>query len=205
MDFPSNSNKQKQEANKPQKKAVEKVVSGEVITQKKSVGEKFKSVFLGGEFKSSMKYIAAEVLLPAFRNMIVDATTKGVERVIYGDSTPRRPSSSNRGGPRVSYNAYYDRPNRPYSNAASYNPRQSRRQEVSNFILADRAEAEIVMERLTDLIDKFDVASVADLHDLVGLPATYVDNKWGWSSLAHADIRQVREGFLLDLPPIEPI
>lgn len=202
MDFPSNTNKEKEQLKNPKpKKVVEKIVTGEVIQHKKTLSEKFKSVFLGGEFKSSIKYIGAEVLLPALRNMVVDATTKGIERVIYGESTPRR--RIERTGPRVSYNNPFDRPSRS-SQGPMYAPR-GRRQQISNIILSSRAEAELVVERLSDIIDKFDVASVADLHDLVGLPTSYVDNKWGWSSLNYVDIRQVREGYLIDLPEIEPI
>jgi len=76
---------------------------------------------------------------------------------------------------------------------------------VHEIILISREDAETVLERLVDIIDKYDVASVADLHDLVGLPTTYVDNKWGWTNLAQVDIRQIREGFLIDLPSAEQI
>lgn len=200
MDFPSNANKNKEPIKKPEK-IIEKVVTGEVKQHKSSMGERFKSIFLGGEFRSSLRYISAEVLLPALRNMIVDATSKGIERVIYGESAPRR--RTERTGPRVSYNTPFDRPTRPQSQPV-YTPR-GRRQQISNIILSSRAEAELVVERLNDIIDKYDVASVADLHDLVGLPTSYVDNKWGWSSLSYVDIRQVREGYLLDLPEIEAI
>lgn len=72
-------------------------------------------------------------------------------------------------------------------------------------ILATRSEAELVLERLGDIIDKFEVASVGDLHDLLGLPQTHVDQKWGWTYVGDASIRQVREGYLLDLPLAAPI
>jgi hypothetical protein len=201
MDFPSNANKEKDQPKKKPEKVVEKIVVGEVIQHKKTLNERFKEVFLGGEFKSSVRYIGAEVLLPALRNMVVDATTKGIERVIYGEAAPRR--RQERPGPRVSYNSPFDRPVRPQQ-PPTYAPR-GRRQQISNIILASRAEAELVVERLGDIINQFDVATVADLHDLVGLPTTYVDNKWGWTSLTYVDIRQVREGYLIDLPEIEPI
>lgn len=63
----------------------------------------------------------------------------------------------------------------------------------------------MVLERLNDIIDRYEVASVADLHELVGLPTTHVDNKWGWENVRYAEVRQIREGFLLDLPPAMPI
>jgi hypothetical protein len=63
----------------------------------------------------------------------------------------------------------------------------------------------MVLERLSDIIEQYAVASLADLHELAGIPTTHVDNKWGWESLRFAEIRQIREGYLLDLPPAEAI
>jgi hypothetical protein len=47
--------------------------------------------------------------------------------------------------------------------------------------------------------------SLADLFDTVGLPATHVDNKWGWTNLASVEVRQVREGWQISFPPLEEI
>ena len=44
-----------------------------------------------------------------------------------------------------------------------------------------------------------------DLYDLTGLPSAHVDNKWGWTYLTNTEIRQIRDGYLLDLPPMEEI
>lgn len=202
MDYPSNSNRKKEEISKP-KKEIEKVITTDAIVHKKTLSDRFKNVFLGGEFKSSVRYISAEVLLPAFRNMIVDATTKGIERVIYGESAPKRPASTMQS--RMSYNTPVDRSYSKFASPNTYTASRNRRYDVNNIILVSKEEAETVLERLNDIIERFDVVSVADLHQLVGLPSTYVDNKWGWSSLRFADVRQIREGFLLDLPPVEPI
>lgn len=214
MDFPGNShnplgdNKQispKETKEEAPKKDIQKVVSTDAVQRPKSIGRRFKALFSGGEAKGALKYIVADVMIPALRNLVVDATTKGVERIVYGNSPPRRYEP---GRPRVSYNSpsvvdrYARRPGMlpdqpPYS--------RGRRQEVSEIILTSREDAELVVERLTDIIDKYDVASVADLHELVGLPSSHVDNKWGWSVLTYANVRQIREGYLIDLPPAEPI
>lgn len=212
MDFPGNSHHNKAldtgKSPKVQKEPVLKVVSSDVITKKKPLGKRFKDVFFGGEFKSATHYVTTEVLLPALKNLIVDATSKGVERVIYGDTSPRRRMDYSR--TRVSYNTSPLRDVRdprlrgtlPDQPPLGY---RGRRQDVNDIVLVSRGDAEIVIERLGDIIDKYEVASVADLHDLVGLPTTYVDNKWGWTNLAYAEIKQTREGYLLDLPPVEPI
>lgn len=216
MEFPSNSHKATGEDPKkePPKKDIQKVVTGEVVQKQKSIGRKFKGIFFGGEFKTAVRYIMSDVMLPAFKNMVVDATSKGIERVVYGETGPRRrygygyePGRQ----PRVQYNQPVDRYRRPTASLpdqpplGGINSGNRRRHDAGDIILVSRQEAETVLERLVDIIDKYDVASVADLHDLVGLPTTYVDNKWGWVNLNNVSIRQVREGYFIDLPPVEPI
>lgn len=221
MEFPSNSQnvvgKTKKEKLPPEEKPeknVQKVVTGEVVQRSTPIGRRFKHIFFGGEFKGASRYILGDVLLPAFKNMTVDAVSKGVERMVYGDAAPRRTGRPmdqfSSGRPRFSYNQPSDRYSRQRPAMLPDQPPhirqpQSRRRDAGEIILVSRAEAEMVLERLADLVDNFEVASVADLYELVGLPNNYVDNKWGWTNLAQSDIRQVREGFIIDLPPVEPI
>lgn len=210
MDYQSNSRKSKEEQQKKEKpKEIEKVIEGEAIVRKRPLGTRLKETFLGGDAQSVARYIAAEVLLPAFRNLLVDATTKGVERMVYGESsTPRRPQNY---GPRITYNnpvnrGYMGDPRYRSANLPdqpTYSPPP--RSDGAEILLPDRAAAELVLERLQDIIDQYDVASLADLKQLVGLPTVHTDNKWGWVMLRGADIRQIREGYLLDLPPAEQI
>jgi hypothetical protein len=208
-EFPPNSAKSQmpKPAPKPPQKKVEKVVTGEVVVRKKSFTEKFKGVFIGGEAKSAMSYIAYEVLLPAFRNMVVDATSKGIERIIYGDSSPRRPSTPGY-GPRVQYNS----PSRSASRAPmrteramGYSRPQETRRESVELLFASREEADTVLDTMASIIDQYEVVSVADLHELAGLPANHTDNKWGWTNLAQARTQQTREGYVINFPPVEPI
>lgn len=202
MEYTGNAHKQRDSQTTPPKEKVQPVVTGEVIVKKKSWGEKFKGIFFGGDAKNALRYIAADVFLPTVRNLLVDATTKGVERMVYGDSPSqrRRPTTY---GARIQYNA-------PIQRDRAYLPDQPRslrpvRKDTNDLVLASREEAELVLERLIDIVDKYRVASLADLYDLVGLPSSHVDNKWGWTYLNNTEIRQVRDGYLLDLPPTEEI
>lgn len=211
MDFPSNSHKVT-ESNKPKAKVdkkIEKVTTGIVMQKKPGLGKRFKAIFFGGEFKSASKYITSDVLLPALKNLVVDATSRGVERMVYGDSGPRRRHDTQRA--RVSYNNPIDRGfSRPRPGSVMlpdqppyHNSRSS--QTVGDIILSSRSEAELVIERLADIIDKFDVVSIADLYELVGLPSSYIDNTWGWTNLAYVNVRQTREGYVIDLPVAEAL
>ncbi len=208
-DYQGNSKKIKESETVPVKK-IERVVATEVIVPKRSIGRKFKDLFIEADFKTVVKYVGSDVLLPAARNMIVDASSKGVERLLYGESAIRR-RNYGAPGPRVTYNnpisrGYRESPFQGSRHAPSVSPEpRSSRHGRDNFILSSREEAELVLERMNDIIDTYEVASVADLNDLVGLPTTHVDNKWGWVYLGDVQIRQIREGYLIDFPPAEPM
>jgi hypothetical protein len=84
-------------------------------------------------------------------------------------------------------------------------PRARRNHDFAEIIIPDRGEAEEVIDRLVDLIDRFGVATVSDLYELVGITANYSDEKWGWFNLASARAIRTRDGYMLDLPRTEPI
>lgn len=186
-------------------KNVEKArLTSKVVARKKPLGTRIKDVIFGGEVNSAGRYIAGEVLLPAFRNLLVEATTKGIERMVYGDSAYSRPQTSGY-KPKFTYNNPINStgPRRPAN--LPDQPRQRPRNDDTEIIFGSHSDASLVLERLQDVIDQFQVTSMADLNEIVGLPTTHVDNKWGWENLRFAEIRQTREGFVLNLPPAQPI
>lgn len=220
MDYQGNTNKGKEKpTEKPKKEKaesekdekLEKVVQGEVVTRKKPLGTRMKDIFFGGDFTSAGQYLAAEVLLPAFRNLLIESITKGAERVVLGDSSLARGRPQTGYGPRVTYNSPINRgPYRETTGRRANLPDQPTnrprgRHDSTQVILASKGDAEMVLERMQDIIDRYEVASIADLHELTGLPTSHTDNKWGWESLRYAEIRQIREGYLLDLPPAETL
>lgn len=191
----------------PPSKKVEKVVKTDAVEKPRTLGRRFKDVFFGGEFSGAAKYITADVLLPALRNLVVDASTKGIERIIYGEAAPRRRPEYR---PRTQYNSPIshrredprDRVYLPDQPAHNY---RANRREANDIIIATRDEADLVLETLIEITQSYDVASLADLYELVGLPSSHTDNKWGWTHLGSASVRQVRDGYLLDLPTMEQI
>ena len=208
MDYQGNPNKDKEP--KPEKVIV-KVVTGEVIQKPRSIGRKFKDIFLGGDLKSSARYVAGDVILPAIRDMIWDTISNGSKRIIYGESMQRRGRPTEY-RPRVQYSnpinpAYRsmrDPRERPYLPDQPHPARREKR-EHNDIVLTQREDAELVVERLIDIIDKYEVASLADLYDLLGWNTSPIDNKWGWTYLGNVEVRQVRDGYLIDLPPLEAV
>jgi hypothetical protein len=77
--------------------------------------------------------------------------------------------------------------------------------DFDEIVLDQRAEAEEVIDRLYDVVSRYEQATVADLYDLVGLSSTHTDHKWGWTDLRGAGVSRIRDGYLLDLPDPEPL
>lgn len=212
MDYQGNSHKETEglAAGKPAKETPQKIVTTEVVVQKRSIGRKMRDIFVEADFRSVTRYIVHDVLIPAMRNLIVDTTTKGIERAMYGDNAARRYQHP---GPRYNYNNPIGRPyaaqypSPPGRNAppTQIGPRSSVRQAREDIIVGSREEGQAVLDQMSEIADQYEVVSVADLNALLGLTSTHVDNKWGWVFVGNASVRQVREGYLIDLPPAEPI
>lgn len=203
VNYPSNSHKSKTSDPAKPEKNVEKVITGQAIQRKKSLGSKFKEVMSGDDARSVGAYILFDVIIPAAKSMLADAATQGLERILFGDS--RRSSSTSRTN-YTSYNNMYK------SRQAGGSPQKlelsQRARATHNFgevVLSSRGEAEEVLDRLTALIDQYQVATVSDLYDLVGITGSFTDDKWGWFDLRGSGINRVREGYLINLPQTQPI
>ncbi len=220
-EFPSNSHRSKEVGAKEpvepkkqeDKKKIDKVVQSDVVRRKKPLGKRFKEIFVGGDARGVWAFVALDVMVPAAKDMFADAVSQGVERMIYGEArstgrrTGRKPNE-----PYISYNRYSSNgPGRRRPGHSEERPREvmSRRARATHdfdeIILATRVEADEVLDRLYDLVSKYESATVADLYDLVGVSGSYTDDKWGWVDLRGAGIARVRNGYLLDLPKPEPL
>jgi len=202
-DYPPNSDASKRQAQED--KNIKRVTSDEPIRRKKSLGKQFKETFVAGDAKTAVRYVMFDVLIPAAKDMIAEAGTQGIEKLIFGD-TRRRGSTPPQAGPTgyVSYNRYamgnrQTAPQRVLS-------RQARaRHDFDEIVLVSRVEAEEVIDKLYEVVSRYGAATVADLYELVGSPGTHTDNKWGWTNLRGAGVSRTRGGFLLDLPEPEPL
>jgi hypothetical protein len=205
-EFPPNSDVSKQQ--KIEDKNVERITSGEVKRRKKSLRKQFSETFVAGDAKSALRYVVLDVLLPAAKDMIVEAGSQGIEKLIFGDSRRYRGVTRPQTGPygNIAYNRMSEPSYSRLSGPQRALSRQARaRHNFDEIVLDERAEAEEVIDRLFDLVSRYDTATVADLYELVGLPSSHTDHKWGWTRLQGAGVSRVRGGYLLDLPEPEPL
>jgi hypothetical protein len=215
--YPGNSRKAKEGSEKEttERKKQEKVIEGVAIQRSKPVGRKIVETFAGDNVHNVGQYILFDVLLPAAKSMISDAVSQGIERLLFGDSRGRRISTGGGTGGRYTsgYNKMYtaapgqgstrsdlDRPG-----GVDMSRRARASHDFSEIILPTRADAETVLYRLGDLVDGFDVATVSDLYELVGITGNFTDEKYGWNDLRGSGVERVRDGYLINLPKPQPI
>jgi hypothetical protein len=202
IDYPANSQKSKQTRTHSKEKHIEKITSGEVIQRKPS---RLKDAFSGDDTNSVISYILFDVVIPAAKSMLADATSEFIERMLFGEG--RRNSGGRKGY--TSYNKVYNGPRNSNNPNKTGRPEMSRRARASHdfneVILSSRGEAEHVLDSLIALIEDYGVATVSDLYDLVGITGNFTDDKWGWYELRGSNITRVREGFLINLPQTQPI
>lgn len=207
--YPSNSHKSRdnQPPEKEERPKVERVTNSEAVRRKTPLGRRIAESFTGEDAKGVTSFVFFDVIVPSAKAMILEAVNKGLERKFYGNVTGRtRPGSGIRNGQgRTSYNLIPNR-NEPVSGSQrDLSNRARATHDYDEVVLATRGEAEIVLERLGDLVDQYDVARVADLYDLIGVTPSYTDDKYGWYDLRGSKVIAVRGGYLLDLPKTEEI
>jgi hypothetical protein len=198
-DFPSNSEAGKRRA--PDDKKIESVVSGGATRRRKSLRKQFKETFVAGDPRTAIRFVIFEVLLPSARDMIVEAGAQGIEKLIHGD-TRRRGATPPLSGPygNIAYHTMAGAGPRVAGFQRALSREARSRHNFDEIVLGQRGEAEEVIDRLFDLVSRYESATVADLYELVGLASAHTDNTWGWTDLAGAGVSRVRGGYLLDLP-----
>ncbi len=208
-EFPPNSNRQreikKSPAKKDEKERLAPVVQGSVQRRKRSLGRRFSDAFISDSAESSVgSYVLFDILVPAFRDMVIDAGTGALERTFggggYHPSARRR-----RGGERFDYSGVSRRREDP-RDRPKMSDRGRRMHDFDEIVLNSRMEAMEVLDKLNFRLDKYDMVTVMDLYDLVGETASWTDQKWGWFDLDAATVTRIRGGgYLLNLPRPEPI
>ena len=196
-----------QEGQESEREPVGRIVEGKVVTRKKRWWKRWGNSLVANDSKDMGEYIMAEFVIPSLKNLIADAVNGYTDRVLFGTSRHRGRGivlGDRRSSPiRTRYDLVADRDRDITGRTMSHQARATH--DFDDIVLESRSDAIDTVEAMVDRVRRFGNASVADLYDLVGITPTYVDQRWGWTNLATANVRQVHGGFLLDLPRTEPI
>lgn len=198
-EYPSNSYNSKKYQDEKDGKKVEKVVTGNVKTKKKSEARKLADIFISEDIANVKSYVFMDVLVPAIKKAIADIVTNGIDMILYGESGRTKRSGT---ASKISYSSYYKRDD---------HPREERVKGRNGFdydeiIFDNRGDAEAVLSSMEDIIDQYDIVSVGDLYDLAEVSTSnYAVNNYGWTDLRSASVVRVRDGYILKLPRALPI
>ena len=207
MEFPSNSLAERRQSKNekiPEGKKIEKVITGNVVKQKRSFGKKMADIFIEDSTKSVGSYIFHDVLIPAAKSMVCDMVGWGgmAEMILFGSVRGARGGRTGGNmGSRTNYNKIsYQQGRDQRDDRRDISKTGRAKHDFDEIVLETRGEAEEVRSHLVDLTIDYGMATVADLYDLVGITSNFTDNKYGWYDLRNSSISRVRGGYLINLP-----
>lgn len=186
--------KQEQIQKTEEKKKVQKVVSGGVKKKKKN---RIADIFISEDAANVKSYVFMDVLVPAIKKAVSDIVRDGIDMILYGET--HRSSSK-----KTSYVSYRD-----YSSSSRRDDRREVRSRnvysYDELIFETRGDAEFVLDQMFDILEAYDIVSVADLYDLAGESCEHTANRYGWTNLRNSEVVRTRDGFIIKLPKPGPI
>lgn len=198
-EYKPNSHKYKEEQRTAADKKVEKVVSGTARIKKKSEIHKFADIFLAEDAANVKSYIFTDVFVPGIQRLISDMLKGGVDMLFGGSRRGDRGTTAGR----VSYRSYYDQRNdSPRSSVSSRG-----RFDYDDIVFESRGEADLVLDRMFELLETYRSVTVADLYDLADITHdNFMAHRYGWTDLRGADAQRVSGGgYILKLPRVKPL
>lgn len=214
-DYQNNSHKAKEGGKPVEEKKIERITSAEVVMRKIGPWMKLKRIILEIDVPGLVNFAIYEHVIPKTRNMVYDIIVGSAGRAIYKDTyrgDPRAPSSVIGAAVQRGLTTYtpYNQASLPSQRYADPRgmpqlPAVRATADARGYTIVSRSEAERVLETMGAVIDRYDVVTVADLHEMIGLEFTPIDNRWGWNDVREAQITQRRDGWLLEVPQPQEI
>lgn len=197
-EYPSNSNRAKNDKPAAPEKKVEAVVSGGAKTRKKSEAKKLADTFISEDAGNVKNYILVDVLIPAIKKAVCDIVTNGIEMILYGETGRAKGST-------VNYSKISTRRYDRSGERRDYTASARRGFNYDEVIVPSRGEAQKILDCMDEVIAQYRFVSIFDLYELAGLDAPYTYDKYGWSDISTARVLSVREGYLIKLPRPVPV
>lgn len=182
-----------------EKKPLARITTGSVVVRKPGIGSKLRAAFGGDDARTVGQFVLRDVVVPAIKTLLYDSFTQGLQRAIFGSSS----SPIGSGGASKKNYINYGKISTAKAEAGSRDLSATARasHNFSQIIFEKREEAEEVREQLLMAIKEYQVVTVDDFYNLVGITGNFMDEQWGWDNLSTATVRLTREGWLLELPP----
>lgn len=200
FDYKPNSFKYKEEQKRKNAEdtpaPVQSVVQGPVTIKKKSGAKKLFSMLVTEDLPKVKDFVLQDVVVPSIKKAIDDTFTNGIRILLYGEAG-RNKNGRTVPGASVTYkdySSYSKTPSRPAETERT-------RFEYEDVVFSIRGDAEMVLTRMEEYIDRYGIVSVGTLYELIGKKSNnYCLNNWGWTNLSSAKVARVPDGYSLQLP-----
>lgn len=184
-------------------------IQGGVSLKRKTPGQRFTETFLNnGDVRTVGQTILMDVIVPALKEMIFNSGRDALSMFLFGDTRASRTGGLRSvGGITRDYTSYSSNivsRTRDRDRVDIYRPEDSVK--YNNLVFEIRGDAENILFNMRDYINTYDDIQIVKLYELVReqtgiqIPMNAQDAKFGWSDLTNACVRQVRGGYLLELP-----
>jgi hypothetical protein len=180
----------KEEPEEGSKDLVKKVASGKRIVKKQSI--------FFDTLKNVGTYILYDILIPAAKATVSDMMKNGTDMILWGE--PRGNRRDRDRGTHVSYTSYYDRDRDRDHDRGRDRERPRSRFRLDEIILESRSDANDVLQQMFNILDEYNSVTVAEFLELVDVPDEFTDQNYGWTNLRDAEVKRIREGYIIDLP-----
>ena len=158
------------------------------------------NTFFSESVPNAFEKVLTDVLIPAAKSMFSDAVTRVVETVLFGESGSPRSRRDRDDRSYVSYGSFHrssrreerDEP-RVRTNTSRFDPR--------DIFFRYGQEADEVLNKMLDLLEKYDWVTVADFLDLAGVEdESWSNQDWGWEDLRGVRCTHTKDGYQIMLP-----
>ena len=185
---------------------LEKIIEGTATVRKKPWWKRAARSMIAEDATSVGDYMLTDIIVPAVKNLIADLVQSSTNRVLFGSTRRGRGLGGIRGETiGSSVRTRYDRMAEEPRGGRSLTREQRARHDFDEITVDHREEAIAAIEAMAEYIEEYGAVSVAHLYTLMGVTGSYADQRWGWTDLSTADVKQDRGGWLLDLPQPEPL
>lgn len=193
-DYSSNSHASKASAEKeaPQKN---EAVAHASLHKKKGL-EKLAETFLTEDVDSAKTYVVRNMIIPGIKRLIMGTigaflgVESGANSWYYGKST-------------TAGNVAFRKYNEAYDNGQS--KKTYRRVWYEDVIVASMGEAQMIMDRMNQILETYYRVRVLDLYEVAGVETNFTDSNYGWTNISQAKILETRAGYLIKMPAPYPL
>lgn len=176
----------------PTEKEITPVIKGTAHKKQDSIPVRFLKELIPNGNIPLKDYLLNSVIVPTTRNTILN-----IIHMMFGV----KPLNDTKG--RTDFTQYYKSPSSTvYPGIGKKRAFNCGYQPIT---VETRQDAQAVLDQMRDILEDYEWVTVMDLYQMVGIPTTSTDNRFGWNSIVGARLEYRSDGFRIVLPDPLPV